>query len=146
MRESCPFDYAQGDHPLFAHVRAQKRSGAILRQSFPSITLGTTGCGNAMPNLISTLYCFYGKLLNQSDTKPSRFSHTGVWGEPTKNGKEIFGFASPLPYWIILQYCYQVQDSLCCGYEKGYFKKAWRKHQAYKNKERYDAGRYFSRP
>jgi len=20
----------------------------------------------------------------------------GVWGEPTKNGKEIFGFASPL--------------------------------------------------
>jgi len=20
-----------------------------------------------------------------------------VWGEPTKNGKEIFGFASPLP-------------------------------------------------
>src|SRR3990167_9066357 len=80
MRESCPFDYAQGDHPLFDYVRAQKRSGAILRQSFPSITLGTTGCGNAMPNLISTLYCFYGKLLNQSDTKPSRFSHTGCGG------------------------------------------------------------------
>ena len=24
----------------------------------------------------------------------------GVWGEPTKNGKEIFGFASPLLYYF----------------------------------------------
>src|SRR3989338_5246947 len=46
----------------------------------------------------------------------SYFPRRGVWGEPTKNGKEIFGFASPLPYWIILQYCYQVQGWLCCGY------------------------------
>jgi hypothetical protein len=27
----------------------------------------------------------------------SSFPRRGVWGEPTKNGKEIFGFASPLP-------------------------------------------------
>lgn len=27
----------------------------------------------------------------------SYFPRRGVWGEPTKNGKEIFGFASPLP-------------------------------------------------
>jgi len=26
----------------------------------------------------------------------SYFPRLGVWGEPTKNGKEIFGFASPL--------------------------------------------------
>jgi hypothetical protein len=26
----------------------------------------------------------------------SSFPRRGVWGEPTKNGKEIFGFASPL--------------------------------------------------
>jgi len=26
----------------------------------------------------------------------SYFLRRGVWGEPTKNGKEIFGFASPL--------------------------------------------------
>jgi len=26
----------------------------------------------------------------------SSFLRRGVWGEPTKNGKEIFGFASPL--------------------------------------------------
>src|SRR3989344_2462846 len=32
----------------------------------------------------------------------SSFPRGGVWGEPTKNGKEIFGFASPLPYYIIL--------------------------------------------
>jgi len=25
----------------------------------------------------------------------SYFPRRGVWGEPTKNGKEIFGFASP---------------------------------------------------
>ena len=28
----------------------------------------------------------------------SSFPRRGVWGEPTKNGKEIFGFASPLAY------------------------------------------------
>ena len=49
MRESCP----EGDHPLYAHVRAQKRFGAILRESFS--LLRTTGFGKAMPNLISTL-------------------------------------------------------------------------------------------
>ena len=26
----------------------------------------------------------------------SSFPRWGVWGEPTKNGKEIFGFASPV--------------------------------------------------
>src|SRR3989344_5597822 len=28
----------------------------------------------------------------------SSFPRRGVWGEPTKNGKEIFGFASPPAY------------------------------------------------
>src|SRR3989338_9623625 len=28
----------------------------------------------------------------------SSFLRRGVWGEPTKNGKEIFGFASPVAY------------------------------------------------
>ncbi|HEY4521580.1 MAG TPA: hypothetical protein VJH05_00350, partial [Candidatus Paceibacterota bacterium] len=31
----------------------------------------------------------------------SSFPRRGVWGEPTKNGKEIFGFASPLPKYNI---------------------------------------------
>jgi len=47
-----------GDHPLFAHVRAQKRFGAILLESFSFDKLGTIECGYAMPNLVSTLYCF----------------------------------------------------------------------------------------
>jgi len=37
-----------------------------------------------------------------------------VWGEPTKNGKEIFGFASPLPYLycILSHHCVKVQHWL----------------------------------
>ena len=31
----------------------------------------------------------------------SYFPRRGVWGEPTKNGKEIFGFASPLAIYIV---------------------------------------------
>ena len=30
----------------------------------------------------------------------------GVWGEPTKNGKEIFGFASPLALEKTYEFCY----------------------------------------
>jgi DNA-binding XRE family transcriptional regulator len=35
----------------------------------------------------------------------SSFLRRGVWGEPTKNGKEIFGFASPLPCYSISYHC-----------------------------------------
>jgi len=31
MRESCAFDYAQADHPLSVHCRAQNCRGAIPR-------------------------------------------------------------------------------------------------------------------
>ncbi|MDO8572941.1 MAG: hypothetical protein Q7S11_04235, partial [bacterium] len=32
---------------------------------------------------------------NQNVSLPFLFLRRGVWGEPIKNGKEIFGFASP---------------------------------------------------
>jgi len=42
----------------------------------------------------------------------SSFPRRGVWGEPTKNGKEIFGFASPLPvivyHIIVIYYTYAI--------------------------------------
>ena len=42
----------------------------------------------------------------------SYFPRRGVWGEPTKNGKEIFGFASPSPvilyHNIVIYYTYTI--------------------------------------
>ena len=36
----------------------------------------------------------------------SSFPRRRVWGEPTKNGKEIFGFASPLSFEKLHNFCY----------------------------------------
>lgn len=65
------------DHPLFAHVRAQKRFGAILRESY---SFERQGAGAQCQ--ISSLH---------SNTKEPSFSHTGVGGGMRGDDVGIFG-------------------------------------------------------
>ena len=68
----------EADHPLFAHVRAQKRFGAILRES--SSFRERQGAG--MLCQISSLH---------SNTKEPSFSHTGCGRNA---GRGFLDFAS----------------------------------------------------
>jgi len=85
-----------GDHPLFAHVRAQKRCGAILRESFSFQSDRVRVCHAT--SRLCILLNFEEKSSIQLNTKPSRFSHTGVGGGDARKMQGnflVFAHASP---------------------------------------------------